>query len=183
MNPILYFLRSSEHKIVTDMLFYAARLDDLGKSLQDVPPLYMYERHYGLNHTDMGLYALVGHELAGAAWIRLFREGEGIDAYVDDATPVLMVGVKPQFRAKGVGTAMLEQLFAEAGALYERLSISVVENSPALKLFERLGFVQIEGSQKSSVLDGAVSVTMLKELPKQALERPSEGYDPRRWMD
>ncbi len=183
MKPTLYFLRSTEQKIATDMLHYAARLDEVGKTLADVPELAIYEKFYGVNHRDLGLYALAGHSVAGAAWIRLLSEEDAPNAYVDAATPVLTIGVKPEFRGQGIGSAMLEQLLVEAGALYDQLSVSVVSGSPALKLFERFGFAVAEGAQKVSPADGSAVVTMIKKLEREEVKRPSDGYDPRRWMD
>ena len=178
MNPELYFLRSTEQKIATDMLHYAARLDEVGKTLEDFPELGMYEQFYGLNRRDVGLYAIVGHELAGAAWIRLINEEKGPRAFIDPATPVLTVAVKPQFRGQGIGTMMLEQLLLEAGALYDKISVSVVADSPAVKLYERLGFVKVKGSENKSPVDGANVFTMVRELERKEVERPSDGYDP-----
>ncbi|MEA1891569.1 MAG: hypothetical protein U9N33_02525 [Campylobacterota bacterium] len=37
--PTLYFLRSSEQKITTDMLHYVMRLDEVSKRLEDIPQL------------------------------------------------------------------------------------------------------------------------------------------------
>jgi ribosomal protein S18 acetylase RimI-like enzyme len=183
MKPTLYFLRSSEQKIATDMLHYAARLDDARKTLQEVPKLAMYEKYYGLNGTDLGLYALGGHDIYGAAWIRLLREFDDAEAFIDEQTPVLNIAVKPQFRGQGVGSLMLEQLIAEAGALYESMSVAVVKESRAVSFFERFGFVTVEGVLRHSHVDDAVLIVMVKALPKEAVKRPSEGYDPTYWMD
>ena len=183
MKPILYFLRSSEQKIATDMLYYAARLDDVGKTVEDVPELIMYQRYYGLNANDLGLYALSDYDLSGAAWIRLFREHDAANGYVDETTPILTIGVKPEFRGQGIGTAMLEQLLQEAAALYEQISVSVVHDSAAVKFYERFGFVRVEDSEKKSPVDGAEVFTMIKKLVQQEVKRPSDGYDPSRWMD
>lgn len=66
LNPTLYFLRSSEQKITTDMLTFAMRLDKLNKTLQDFPELNIYDRYYGLTTKDLGLYALNDNQIAGA---------------------------------------------------------------------------------------------------------------------
>ena len=50
MNSTLYFLRSSEQKIATEMLYYATRLDETDKTLDDFPQLRMYDKYYGLSH-------------------------------------------------------------------------------------------------------------------------------------
>ena len=183
MKPILYFLRSTEQKIATDMLYYAARLDEAGKTVADVPQLAIYEKFYGINHRDLGLYALAGHKIAGAAWIRLLSKEDAPNGYVDEQTPVLTIGVKPEFRGEGIGSMMLEQLLMEAGALYDQLSVSVVRDSPAVRLFERFGFVALGGSVNTSPVDGSPEFTMTKRLEQKEVKRPSDGYDPRRWMD
>ncbi len=69
----LYFLRSSEQKITTDMLQYSMRLDELAYSTSDFPALDIYEKFYGLSTKDLGLYALVENKISGAVWIRLLK--------------------------------------------------------------------------------------------------------------
>jgi len=183
MKPILYFLRSSEQKIVTDILHYAARLDEVEKTLDDFSKLSIYEKFYGLNHRDLGVYAMADNEIAGAAWIRLLKESDAPNAYVDTETPVLTIGVKPKFRGQGIASAILEQLLQEAGALYEQISVSVVSDSPAVKWYERFGFVQLQGAEKKSPVDNSDVITMTKKLIKQEVKRPSDGYDASYWMD
>lgn len=184
MNTTLYFLRSSEQKIVTDMLHYAMRLDDVKKSLTDIPKLAIYEEFYGFTSKDLGLYALVDNQLAGAVWIRRLNVDHGSNGYIDDTTPILTIAVLPAFRDRGIGSGMLEQLLIEAGALYERISVSVVSNSPAIHFYKKHGFVEYQnGSKEKSFVDGADVVTMIKQLDKGEVKRPTDGYDPRRWMD
>lgn len=184
MKPTLYFLRSSEQKILTDMLHYAMRLDDVNKSLSDIPKLAIYNEFYGFTSKDLGLYALVDNKLAGAVWIRRLNADHGSNGYVDDNTPVLTIAVLPEFRGKEIGSQMIEQLFIEAGALYEHISTSIVHNSQAMSFYERHGFVLDDSnSGKKSPVDGADVVTMIKRLQKAEVIRPTDGYDPRRWMD
>ena len=137
MNPTLYFLRSSEQKIVTDMLKYAYRLDKIDKTVDE---LHIYERYYGLTRRDLGLYALAQNNLAGAAWIRLISKDKNPNAFVDEDTPILTIAVKPEFHSNGIGSLMLDQLLQETGALYKQISVSVIQDSPAIKFFEKFGF-------------------------------------------
>lgn len=174
MTPTLYFLRSSEQKIATDMLYYAFGLDQSDKTLKELPELDMYHHYYGLNHKDLGLYALGENGLMGAAWIRLIAKEKVPDAYVDEQTPILTIAVKPEYRAQGVGSMMLDQLLQEAGALYDQISVSVPKDSPAFKFFEKLGFETLQDTTR---------IILTKQLPKAPIKRPSDGYDPTRWMD
>lgn len=183
MKPTLYFLRSSEQKITTDMLHYAYRLDEIDKKLQDFPELDIYHRFYGLSSKDLGLYALSEHKIAGGVWIRLLKKDDKAKGFIDDKTPVLTIGIKPEFRKMGIGSAMLEQLFLEAGAVFERMSVSVLNNAKTVGFFKKHGFVEVENSLGKSPIDENEVVTMVKELPKERVVRPTDGYDPRKWMD
>lgn len=183
MTPTLYFLRSSEQNIVTDMLHFSARLDEAKESIENFAAFEIYSKDYGLTSKDLGLYTLVENKIAGAAWIREIKKEHNSNAYVDEKTPVLNVAVRPEFRGMGIGSAMLEQLFLEAGSLYKQISISVLNQERTLDYFKRLGFIVLENSNKKSPLDAAEVVTMIKTLSDKTIERPSDGYDPRRWMD
>ncbi len=184
MKTTLYFFRSSEQKIVTDMLHYALRLDQVNETLSDIPKLAIYEEFYGFTSKDLGLYALVDNQLAGAVWIRRLNADHGSNGYIDDNTPILNIAVLPEFRDKGLGSQMIEQLFIEAGALYDNISVSVVHNSTAISFYERHGFVKYDnGSVEQSFVDGSDVITMIKRLQKATVIRPTDGYDPRRWMD
>lgn len=165
------------------MLHYAYRLDEVGKTLKDVMELETYSKSYGLSSKDLGLYALSEHKIAGAAWLRLLREDDNANGFIDEKTPVLTIGIKPEFRAIGIGSAMLEQLFLEAGALFEYMSVSVLKSGKALSFFKKHGFVEVENSFSKSPVDGSEVVIMVKELPKERVVRPSDGYDSRKWMD
>ncbi len=121
----------------------------------------IYYKNYGLNSSDLGLYSLVENEIAGAAWLR----------YIDKKA-ILSVGVKPEFRNKGIASAMLNQLFLEAGSIYNSLHVEVLKDSKEIEFFKKLGFVMQENF-----------TTMIKSITNEAVVRPTDGYDPTRWMD
>ena len=166
------------------MLHYAMRLDDVNKSLSDIPKLAIYNEFYGYTSKDLGLYALVDNQLAGAVWIRRLNADHGSNGYIDENTPILNMAVLPDYRGRGLGSQMIEQLFIEAGALYEQISVSVVHDSAAIRFYDRHGFVRHDnGSVEQSFVDGNKVITLVKKLQKATVVRPSDGYDPRRWMD
>ena len=152
MNPTLYFLRSSESKIVKDMTNYAHK---------EAPNLEIYYDFYGLTAKDLGLYALVDNVITGAIWTRK----------LDGDIPILSMAVLPEFRGKGIGTAMMEQFLVEAGAVSQEMQVETYENERVVKFYEKFGFVTIGKS------------TMKKTFEQKDIVRPSDGYDPRRWMD
>ena len=170
MNTTLFFLRSSEQRIAYNMLPYA--LD-----LNDIPLNNIYTTDYGFINTDVGIYSLTNNEISGAAWMRLYKESDKVSAFVDNVTPILIIGVMPNARGIGIGSLIMNQLLQEAAVMYDQISVSIQSNSREMNFFERLGFIPIINSEDKDVF------TMVKKLTKKDITRPTDGYDPRRWMD
>lgn len=176
-NIELYFLRSFEVEIAKEILLYAARLDEENKTLEDVPQLNRYIEHYGIYKTDIGVYALVDNKLAGAGWVRLLKgENNRGFGYIDDETPELVLGVKPEFRNQGVGTQIMNQLMQEVAISFEKMSLCVREANPAIKLYERLGFTKVEGSDSFDEQRALNTFIMLKELEPAAADTQEEDW-------
>ena len=153
MTPTLYFLRSSEQKIAKDMSKLAYG--------EDKENLDIYYNNYGLTSSDLGLYSLIEHEIAGAVWVRKIND-----------IPILSIVVKPKFRNKQIATTMLNQLFLEAGTVYDSLHVEIIKDSKEISFFEKLGFILQDNS-----------TTMIKEIQNKEVVRPTDGYDPSRWIE
>ena len=166
MNSTLFFLRSSEQKIAHNMFPYALSID----TNSDI-----YTMAYGLKNTDLGVYSLTNNVVSGAAWIRLFNESHGAAAYVDNVTPVLTLGILPDMRGNGIGALIMNQLLQEAAVMYDK--ISVLSNKHSKGFYQKLGFFSLDDSDSKDVF------IMVKKLERKVIERPTDGYDPRRWMD
>ena len=119
-------------------------------------PVARYVTNWGREGDD-GLVAIDEGNLVGAAWYRLFRREEAGFGFVDESTPELTIAVVPSRRGRGFGHELMTGLLERARrAGYERLSLCVEKDSPAVSLYERYGFRQVGES------DGAL--TMVAEL-------------------
>lgn len=56
---------------------------------------------------------------------------------------VIDIAMLPDFRGNGIGTQLLSELIREAGSAGKPLSIHVEKQNPAMRLYQRLGFVPI----------------------------------------
>src|SRR5262249_50721914 len=65
---------------------------------------------------------------------------------------VIDIALLPQYRNRGIGSLLLEQVLVEAVQSARRVSIHVERNNPALRLYTRLGF--------RPVADGGVYLLM-----------------------
>ena len=61
-----------------------------------------------------------------------------------DAVHVIDIALLPEHRGAGIGTRLLRELQEEAKAAGKPLTIHVERFNPALRLYERLGFKQVE---------------------------------------
>ena len=165
MTPTLYFLRSSESKIVKDMSKYAH---------PDLENSDIYNDFYGLTAKDLGLYALVDNKIAGAIWSRKLNAEHNAVAFTDEQTPVLSISVLPEYRGQGIGKHMMHQFLLEAGEVCEGLSVAVVDDNRVVNFFENFDFVRVKTSEP---------IIMKKELEQKEIQRPTDGYDPSKWMD
>jgi ribosomal protein S18 acetylase RimI-like enzyme len=86
-----------------------------------------YREHYSRASFDV---VLVDGEPAGRLYL---NRGDSEIRIVD-------IALLPEHRGKGVGSALLRDLLAEADARGKRVTIHVERMNPALRLYERLGF-------------------------------------------
>jgi GNAT superfamily N-acetyltransferase len=98
---------------------------------------------------DTGLVAVSPeNEAIGAAWYRMLPRTEPGFGYVGTGVPELVIGVRPLWRAHGVGRALLQQLVAAARAEgYARLSLSVERDNFAATLYRSEGFAVTSPAQ------------------------------------
>lgn len=107
---------------------------------------------------DAGVVALDGQdEPIGASWYRMLPRTEPGFGYVGTGVPELIIGVRPIWRAHGVGRALLQGLVERAKAQgFSRLSLSVQRGNHAVVLYRSEGFVVTEA--------GSGRDTMVKRL-------------------
>lgn len=61
-----------------------------------------------------------------------------------DEIRIVDIALLPAYRGTGIGTTILQDLLAEAGAAGKPVRIHVERENPALRLYQRLGFVIVE---------------------------------------
>lgn len=115
------------------------------RAVLDEPPLDRLYRRWG-RRGDIGCVAeTIGSGPMGAAWVRLYSEAEPMYGFVASDIPVLAVAVETECRGRGVGTLLLRSLIEEVQAAgYPGISLSVDAANPAKRLYERLGFAEVD---------------------------------------
>ena len=161
MNIIIRAIKESEYPLLEDFLYHALYLppgaEPVPREIIFIPDIYIYIDRFG-GADDLGLVAEQDGIIIGAAWTRIIK-GYG---YLDEHTPELAISVLPGFQGCGVGTKLITRLLEQLRCRgYERTSLSVQQDNPAARLYERLGY-RITGERTDGA--GNEDYLMIKEL-------------------
>lgn len=133
----------SEYGLLEDFLYEAIYVPEGFEG--EVPRSIIYDdpkcraafEGFGKRKDDIAFVAMADDGIIGACWVRTTNEY----GHIDDSTPSFSISVYESYRNKGVGTkllmAMLDDLNMQG---FEKASLSVQKENPALRLYERLGF-------------------------------------------
>lgn len=155
-------LTGEDEPIVWQMLMYASHEITLN-SVKSQPYLARYAAAWG-RAGDTGFVAIIdNNQSVGAAWLRLWTEDNRGFGYVDDATPELAMAVLPEYRGQHIGTQLLFYLLKAVQGIYPAVSLNVRADNSVVRLYQRVGFVKIEGSEIINRTDG-ISFNMINRL-------------------
>ena len=145
-------MRPDETELLQEFLYHAIYLPEgtepPPRSVVDLPELRVYTQGFGTRPGDFCLAAEVDGQVAGAAWSRIMEDY----GHIDDHTPSLALSLLPDYRGQGIGTRLLDRLLVllqKQG--YQRVSLSVQAENPALRLYQRAGF-EMEETRGSEYL-------------------------------
>ena len=156
-------LTDEDEPILSIMLMYAAHESSVAAVKTNLD-LARYVGRWG-RYGDVGVIAAIEGVAVGAAWLRLWSKGDHGYGYLDDQTPELAIAVVPEERGNGIGTALLNKLLAIAQPQFPAICLSIRADNPALRLYERSGFVRVAGTEVTNRA-GSVSFTMLCKLDR-----------------
>lgn len=123
------------------------------------PRAAIFHRDWG-RIGDAGLIATAGTDVVGVAYYRLFNDEEHGSGYIDSETPELVVAVRDDHRGLGLGARLLNELARTARESgFTRLSLDVLPENPARRLYERLGYRELSANE-----DGVLMVLELDSI-------------------
>ena len=157
MNTIIRKIRPEEHDLLREFLYQAIYLPEgmepPPRSVVNLPELQVYIADFGTRPGDHGLVAEVEKKVIGAAWCRIMEDY----GHIDNDTPSLAISLLPEYRGQGTGTQLLNGLLRLLRENeYQRASLSVQKENPALRLYQRAGFriVSEKGTEYLMLWDG-----------------------------
>ncbi|WP_235022061.1 MULTISPECIES: GNAT family N-acetyltransferase [unclassified Rathayibacter] len=94
---------------------------------------------------DLGSVAATADgERIGACWTRLFTSAVPGKGFIAAGVPELTLGVRPVYRAQGIGRALVRAAMSDARAAgYARISLNVSRDNFARRLYISEGFTVV----------------------------------------
>lgn len=154
-------LKSSEISFLKEMLYEAIFVPEgmqkPPKSIIRDQSVAHYYKNWGKDIYDIALVIEINSELIGAIWGRKFLIKEKGYGFFDEETPEISMAIKNEYRSKGLGTKLIEEVIK----IYKiqgikALSLSVDKQNLAYKLYIKQGF--------SIFSETETSVSMIKYL-------------------
>jgi len=149
MNIKLCKYQNSDFPFLKEMLYEAVfwrkgpntpsfeeglELPDVKKAIDD------FEKRDG----DVAVVAFSDdHTPVGAAWLRYWNEKDSIRGFIAENIPVLVLGVKGEFRQQGIGSRLIEWLIDYSSEhSIQQISLCVSKDNHALDLYRKTGFIE-----------------------------------------
>ena len=152
-NIVIRKMKMEEYPLLKEFLYEAIFLPPgvtaPPKSVLLLPELQVYIKDFGKDRRDLALVAEYKNKIVGAVWARRMKDY----GFVNENTPSLAISLWQEFRGKGIGTRMLNNLFCfliEQGE--DRVSLSVQKENPAVRLYQRLGFWTVKETSEEYIM-------------------------------
>lgn len=138
-------IAEDETSRLDDMLYEAVFQvegdNTLPRSIINKPEISLYVSDFGRKKDDYCLVADDEGKIVGAVWVRILA-GE-VKGYgnIDDETPEFAISLLKEYRSKGIGTLLMQQMIAYLKEKeYKSASLSVDKNNYARVMYKKLGF-------------------------------------------
>lgn len=108
---------------------------------------------WGGRNGDTAVVATFNSIPVGAAWYRYWTADNFIRGFIDEITPVLVIGVHHDYRHQGIGTKMIEWLVDRAAEQdIQNISLMVSKANHAMQLYRNCGFMEYADKDDSLLM-------------------------------
>jgi len=146
-------LRENERGLLRDFLYEAIFIPEgvepPPREITEQPELQVYIERFGESEHDHCLVAEVDGEVVGAVWTRIMHDY----GHIDDETPSFAISLYKEYRAHGIGTALMRamlELLRENGV--KQTSLAVQKKNYAVKMYEKVGFVTVDENDEEYIM-------------------------------
>lgn len=147
-NYIIREIKQTEIPLLNDFLYEAIFQQDeqnrLPRDVIEQPELQVYIENFGRKDDDC-LVAECDGKIVGAVWTRIITGKVRGFGNVDDQTPEFAISLYPEYRNRGIGTALMKKMlqFLKIKG-YRKVSLAVQKDNYALSMYQAVGFSVVD---------------------------------------
>ena len=146
-------IKDTEYDLLKDFLYEAIFIPEGVE-----PPPYeiiyrdelkLYYEDFGKGEADFAIVAEVENKVVGAVWTRIMNDY----GHIDDDTPSFAISLYKEYRNKGIGTKLMEQmlkLLKNKG--YSKASLAVQKANYAVKMYKKVGFEIVDENEEEYIM-------------------------------
>lgn len=150
---ILREIRENEYDILKNFLYEAIFIPEGAKpparDIIERPELKLYYENFGKGEADHCIVAEDDGRVIGAVWTRIMNDY----GHVDDDTPSMAISLYKEYRGKGIGTRLMENmlnLLKKKG--FKQASLSVQKANYAVRMYEKVGFKTVAENSEEYIM-------------------------------
>ncbi len=153
MNYTIREMKKSEYPLLREFLYEAIYVPEgekaPSKEVLNLPELQIYFVDFGDSRHDKALVSEEDGKIMGAVWARIMHDY----GHVDDSTPSLSISLYKEYRNRGIGRMMLnEMLDCLKMSGYEKVSLSVQKINYAANLYLDMGFKIVGENEEDYIM-------------------------------
>ena len=146
-------IRADEYSLLNDFLYEAIFVPEgtepPPREIVNQPELQVYTADFGTKKDDAALVAEAEGRIVGAVWVRIMQDY----GHIDDETPSFAISLLPEYRGRGIGTALMRkmlQILRQRGC--KQASLSVQKANAAVSLYRNLGFRTVDETAEEYIM-------------------------------
>ena len=150
---VLRELKENETALLQDFLYEAIFIPEgvnpPEREIIEQPELKIYYENFGTGRADYCIVADDNGKVVGAVWTRIMNDY----GHVDDETPSFAISLYKEYRGKGIGTKMMQEMLSllkKNG--YSRASLAVQKANYAVRMYEKVGFKTVDENAEEYIM-------------------------------
>lgn len=153
MNINIRKIKSNEYSLLDDFLYEAIFIPEgveaPPRDIIKAPELQVYVQDFGNQEGDICFVAEVEGKVVGAVWVRIMDDY----GHIEDGVPSFAISLYKEYRANGIGTALMKQMLQELkGRGYKKTSLAVQKANYAVKMYKNVGFEIIDENEEEYIM-------------------------------
>ena len=153
MDCTIREILTDEYPLLDEFLYQAIFIPEgvqpPPKDIIKQPELQVYVRNFGQQKGDSCLVAQCDGRLVGAVWVRIMNDY----GHIDDDTPSFAISLLPEYRGRGIGTALMKamlQRLKEKG--FAKASLAVQKENYAVRMYRNCGFETVDENEQEYIM-------------------------------